>query len=200
MGVIVIDQIPLVGQALWINLVNTRFISNGVIVDVLKDKTSTMKWLLKNNLINNHDLELLNITDKNIVNLKLRKLREICFSTIQSIENEECIPEDTVSDLMEFSKDLNVKVTINKHDGVISENIIGVTLNDHILYKIVKSMLQTFDTISITRIRKCKNDECILHFVDKSKGGKRKWCDMETCGNRVKAASFYKRKRENTRK
>ena len=36
------------------------------------------------------------------------------------------------------------------------------------------------------RIRKCAADDCVLHFVDVSRGGDRRWCSMAACGNRSK--------------
>lgn len=36
------------------------------------------------------------------------------------------------------------------------------------------------------RIRKCAAADCVLHFVDVSRGGDRRWCSMAACGNRSK--------------
>jgi predicted RNA-binding Zn ribbon-like protein len=38
------------------------------------------------------------------------------------------------------------------------------------------------------RIRICASDTCEWVFYDTSRTGKRRWCDMATCGNRAKAA------------
>jgi predicted RNA-binding Zn ribbon-like protein len=38
------------------------------------------------------------------------------------------------------------------------------------------------------RIRVCDNDRCRWVFYDTSRTGRRRWCDMATCGNRAKAA------------
>ncbi len=38
---------------------------------------------------------------------------------------------------------------------------------------------------------------CDWLFVDRSRGRRRKWCDMETCGNRAKAARHYRRHSQN---
>jgi predicted RNA-binding Zn ribbon-like protein len=43
------------------------------------------------------------------------------------------------------------------------------------------------------RIRRCANDKCRWVFVDRSKGGTRRWCDMSSCGNRAKAHRHYAR-------
>lgn len=38
------------------------------------------------------------------------------------------------------------------------------------------------------RLRICANDTCRLIFVDRSPTGRRRWCDMRTCGNQAKVA------------
>jgi len=38
------------------------------------------------------------------------------------------------------------------------------------------------------RIKICDNDTCRWVFYDNSRTGRRRWCDMATCGNRAKAA------------
>ncbi|HUN42272.1 MAG TPA: ABATE domain-containing protein [Acetobacteraceae bacterium] len=44
-------------------------------------------------------------------------------------------------------------------------------------------------------VRRCANDECLWLFVDRSKTGSRRWCDMASCGNRAKAQRHYRRLR-----
>lgn len=43
------------------------------------------------------------------------------------------------------------------------------------------------------RIRRCDDDGCGRWFLDTSKGGRRRWCSMSTCGNRAKAARYRRR-------
>ena len=45
-------------------------------------------------------------------------------------------------------------------------------------------------------IKKCNNHTCSLLFVDTSKNHSRRWCSMETCGNRTKVNRFTKRQKE----
>lgn len=40
------------------------------------------------------------------------------------------------------------------------------------------------------RIKACAGSKCVLVFKDTSKSGRRKWCSMDTCGNRTKAAKY----------
>jgi predicted RNA-binding Zn ribbon-like protein len=47
--------------------------------------------------------------------------------------------------------------------------------------------------VSPGRLRKC--EACIVHFLDTSKKGSRRWCSMKLCGNKIKVAAYQKRKR-----
>ena len=40
-------------------------------------------------------------------------------------------------------------------------------------------------------LKGCANENCAAMFVDTSKAKKRRWCSMEICGNRSKAANHY---------
>src|SRR3981081_2734794 len=39
----------------------------------------------------------------------------------------------------------------------------------------------------LDRVRRCANPECGWLFLDDSRAGKRRWCSMQSCGNRAKA-------------
>jgi predicted RNA-binding Zn ribbon-like protein len=41
------------------------------------------------------------------------------------------------------------------------------------------------------RVRQCANEQCLWLFLDESKNGTRRWCDMTSCGNRAKARRHY---------
>ena len=44
-------------------------------------------------------------------------------------------------------------------------------------------------------VRGCENPACILFFYDTTKNKRRRWCSMEGCGSRAKAAAYYRRTR-----
>ena len=43
----------------------------------------------------------------------------------------------------------------------------------------------------LDRVRRCANPECGWLFLDDSRAGKRRWCSMQSCGNRAKARRHY---------
>jgi predicted RNA-binding Zn ribbon-like protein len=44
-------------------------------------------------------------------------------------------------------------------------------------------------------VRTCESDDCVLHFYDRTKSHRRRWCSMATCGNRAKVQTFRARQR-----
>ena len=43
------------------------------------------------------------------------------------------------------------------------------------------------------RIKLCPGHDCGWLFLDETRGGRRRWCSMATCGNRAKARRSYQR-------
>lgn len=48
------------------------------------------------------------------------------------------------------------------------------------------------------RLRICDNEACRYVFVDRSPAGRRRWCDMRTCGNQAKVARHRARARNSS--
>jgi len=53
---------------------------------------------------------------------------------------------------------------------------------------------QLFAEEDSRRVRQC--GQCVLHFLDTSKKGTRRWCSMQLCGNRQKVAAYAQRQRD----
>ena len=49
---------------------------------------------------------------------------------------------------------------------------------------------------TVQQLRICPNGGCLEIFIDRSPTGRRRWCDMRTCGNQAKAARHRARVRE----
>ncbi|MFF3503267.1 CGNR zinc finger domain-containing protein [Streptomyces sp. NPDC003247] len=44
-------------------------------------------------------------------------------------------------------------------------------------------------------MKECGNPECTRVYIDRSRGMRRQWCGMESCGNKIKAAAYRARKK-----
>ena len=57
-----------------------------------------------------------------------------------------------------------------------------------LLIPIVESAADALILAELSRVRRCADPRCRRVFQDETKNGRRRWCDMATCGNRAKAA------------
>ncbi|WEB42503.1 ABATE domain-containing protein [Streptomyces yunnanensis] len=44
-------------------------------------------------------------------------------------------------------------------------------------------------------LKECGNPECTRVYIDRSRGSRRQWCGMESCGNKIKAAAYRARRK-----
>src|SRR5256885_16448555 len=65
-----------------------------------------------------------------------------------------------------------------------------------LLGTVAQQAVELFGGPNFTRIRQCEGDGCALLFIDLSRSGARRWCSMESCGNRAKARTFRGRRDE----
>jgi len=61
-----------------------------------------------------------------------------------------------------------------------------------IAYRMVEHVL----TLPTDRLRICHGSNCSWVFIDSSKAGRRRWCDMAVCGNAAKSRRFHARLRQ----
>ena len=62
------------------------------------------------------------------------------------------------------------------------------------LWPVVHNAVQLLESEQRERIGQCQDDRgCGFLFLDTSRNRSRRWCSMETCGNRAKAARHHKR-------
>ncbi|MGY6238932.1 CGNR zinc finger domain-containing protein [Burkholderia ambifaria] len=57
--------------------------------------------------------------------------------------------------------------------------------------RIALDAVKLLEAIPDGRLRMCAGPNCAWLFIDGSKTGRRKWCDMATCGNVAKARRHY---------
>ena len=67
---------------------------------------------------------------------------------------------------------------------------------DDALAVIAEAIIEELATGRPERLRVCANDRCRWAFFDSSPTGRRRWCDMRSCGNQAKAARHRARLRE----
>jgi predicted RNA-binding Zn ribbon-like protein len=65
---------------------------------------------------------------------------------------------------------------------------------NRILWPVARAAANLLASEQVGRVRVCEDDRgCGYLFIDQSKNGSRRWCSMESCGNRAKARRHYAR-------
>ena len=71
---------------------------------------------------------------------------------------------------------------------------IGKSGMEQLADALVTDAIHFFATLDRSRVRRCDGVHCGWYFVDVSKGGRRRWCDMATCGNSAKSRRHRQKK------
>jgi predicted RNA-binding Zn ribbon-like protein len=63
------------------------------------------------------------------------------------------------------------------------------------LWPVALAAAELLASADLALVRECRSATCRWLFLDGSKNHSRRWCDMKTCGNRVKARRYYRKRR-----
>jgi len=61
---------------------------------------------------------------------------------------------------------------------------------DPVLRPVVRAAVDLLTSDALTRVRSCADEACAWLFLDTTRSGTRRWCDMRSCGNRAKVRRF----------
>jgi predicted RNA-binding Zn ribbon-like protein len=72
----------------------------------------------------------------------------------------------------------------------------GAMPPESLLWPIVRSAAELLTEGDLARIKVCPGCFCGWTFLDKTRNGRRRWCEMEICGSRAKMRRYHQRQRE----
>jgi predicted RNA-binding Zn ribbon-like protein len=64
---------------------------------------------------------------------------------------------------------------------------------DRVIWPVLRAAALLLTSPDRERVRECAARDCAWLFLDRSRNGTRRWCDMAVCGNREKARRFQRR-------
>ena len=70
------------------------------------------------------------------------------------------------------------------------------TTLESLLWPVIRAAAELLTSQDLYLARQCAADDCTWLFLDTSKNHSRRWCDMQSCGNRIKVSRHYKRRKK----
>jgi predicted RNA-binding Zn ribbon-like protein len=182
------SELSHVGGALWIDFANTLEFGNHGLLDPLEEIDGLLYWW------NAHGLQWGERSVPVSWMAEARQFRRGLVGCLQVLANGADV----------LSLDLTLLNEVLRNQCVGSElTVDGQALRRRevrraetavqLLGVLAESAANCLLTHSPRDIKKCDNPNCGFYFLDQSKNRGRRWCSMAICGNRMKAATFYRR-------
>ncbi len=121
-------------------------------------------------------------------------LREVVYRVFHAVASGEQVAEVDLFALNDALAEAPPRARLARLGGVHAWRLEMATLSaSGLLSPTLWSAADLLVQARYRRIRHCANPACMWLFVDESKNGTRRWCDMAACGNRAKARRHYLR-------
>lgn len=122
--------------------------------------------------------------------------RECLFGIFRCVASGHKAPRDLLKKWNGFvHKAMGHFELVPDHDGFTWTSQSNDHRLDSILWPVIDSAHRLLTNSNLSRIRRCAAENCDWLFLDTSKRGNRRWCDMSVCGNRAKAQRFYAKRK-----
>jgi predicted RNA-binding Zn ribbon-like protein len=197
-----IDGFLFVGNHLALDFLNTRPVLADGPKELLPDIDALIRWLVASNVLARQKGKSLagkwSKTPQAAAFLReLLKFRERLRAIV--VRQEAGLSVSTA-----FIAELNS--LLKQHPGVIALQRKGKKLDldaafepenpNDVWAPIATAVAELLSNAPPARLRKCEG--CVVHFLDMSKKGSRRWCSMNICGNKIKVAAYQQRERKRT--
>jgi predicted RNA-binding Zn ribbon-like protein len=134
--------------------------------------------------------------DRDAVLHRLVSARTALRDVAHSVAHEEAPPRAAIEEVNRTLAGRERIELVAADDGVrLGHSHVGDAIDDA-LARIAEPIVREIGNGHDDRIRICANDTCRWLFYDESRAGRRRWCDMATCGNRAKAQRHRARQKQ----
>jgi predicted RNA-binding Zn ribbon-like protein len=189
-----------VGNDLALDFLNTRPVLDGRTTELLPDFASLLRWFQTVGLVSPHRAAILkrqwgqSVEARRTVEV-MRRLREGLRKAILTWEEKGTAQYSTIEELNRLMAAYPMRARLKKKNGkqLLAESYFEPKRPEDLFAPLAHAAAMLFAMTNRDRVRKC--DQCVLHFVDTSKKGTRRWCSMQLCGNRLKVAAYAARRR-----
>jgi predicted RNA-binding Zn ribbon-like protein len=164
--------------------VNTRDVERGT--DLLADPATAGQWFLDAGM-------LAGSGDPSDTDLEFaRGVRESIRALIAT--GDERVSEVRLEPLRKLAAKHRARLAVGGDGSLELENAHGGELGDG-LFELMLIIHSAQEEGRWSRLKLCANDECQWAFYDRSRNQQGSWCNMASCGNRLKNRQLRARRR-----
>ena len=132
--------------------------------------------------------------------IRAKELREELFALVSAVASGNAPPKSAMAALREhWLAGVDAHELRFESGRVITDIRADAADFDLIAAIVAYRMVEHVMPLPVDRLRVCGGKNCSWVFIDSSKAGRRRWCDMAVCGNVAKAQRFYARSRRKVR-
>jgi predicted RNA-binding Zn ribbon-like protein len=126
--------------------------------------------------------------------LKAIQFREALFAIFSAVVEHRAIPGNALQQLTLMLQEgmAHGRLVHNGHRFAWEWTSMNIHL-ESALWPVARAAADLLLSDELEHVRMCDSDDCAWLFIDRTKNQRRRWCDMKTCGNRVKARRHYQR-------
>lgn len=77
-----------------------------------------------------------------------------------------------------------------KSKTIVTKTVRAADTAEQVLAPVSVAAAELLSEGNFRRVRKCDDPTCVLWFYDRTKAGRRRWCSMASCGNRLKVKTY----------
>jgi predicted RNA-binding Zn ribbon-like protein len=181
------------------DFLNTLELENGALVERLTSLEDAAEWLTGHGVIRERGALGLSSRDAQAASAALARLvatRTALRDVAHAVAHDEA-PKRAAIDAVNRALESRERIElVASADGVrLGHSHVGDPIDD-VLARIAEPIVREIGSGHEDRFRICASDTCRWLFYDESRSGRRRWCDMATCGNRAKARRHRDRQRE----
>lgn len=181
-------------KGLWVSFVNTQYLEGGNPVDSIASDSDLVNWARRRTIID-EDIRAETLQEGEDVLGRARMMRTHLRAMAASLSSDEEVGSDVQRALNDVLSASNIHHLFDRDGDETTERIaIEGPGALPILTLVALSAGRFLAGDDTDRVKQCASSECILYFVDSSRNRSRRWCSMETCGNREKVRAHYQRK------
>ena len=181
------------------DFLNTIELENGALVERLTSLDTALAWLADAGVASDATAITAlarSATARNALLARLITTRTALRDVAHAVAHEERPPRTAIDEVNRALAARERMELVAADDGVrLGHSHVGDAVDD-LLARIAEPIVRELGNGHDERIRICANDTCRWLFYDESRAGRRRWCDMATCGNRAKAQRHRARQRE----